>query len=140
MKKVVCVKLQSIWSWAFGLWFLLAQKISWRQQCNNSKCWWLWLLFKNDKQHLLCSTHILTWIISQRMRRQKKLKRIILVPLLCFLPFHISYQTNLSVTRKKNVLWGTFLWLLTTLSDFPQQVGLLISWKWKGQNLDESKV
>ena len=67
----------------------------------------------------------LTWIIS-KWREEAEWEGIIF-PLQFFSAFsHFIFLIKLIyLSHAKNVLWGTFLWLLTTFFDFPpQQVGL----------------
>ena len=67
----------------------------------------------------------LTWIIS-KWREEGEWEGIIF-PLHFFSAFsHFIFLIKLIyLSHAKNVLWGTFLWLLTTFFDFPpQQVGL----------------
>ena len=67
----------------------------------------------------------LTWIIS-KWREEGEWEGIIfpLQFLFCFLPFHISYQTNLSVARKKCPMGNISLTANYLFLTFSQQVGL----------------
>ena len=99
-----------------ALWFLIAQKISWRQQCNNSNCWLLLC------SRMINNTYFVPKILASEVNKGNENN----FPPLVFSAFsHFIFLIKLIyLSHAKNVLWGTFLWLLTTLSDFPQQVGL----------------
>ena len=98
-------------SWQVYDFSLVLQKISWRLQTKpplaitqNSD--YHGRAQQNDKQHLLSTLELLAMKQEKNYKggeksRQGENRNYSLPTFCCLSPFHISYQTNLSVSRKK---------------------------------------